>query len=65
MYQSHIILLEQQMIVQEITSIKYDCFSLFKLGLLDNGKNHNDDYFGQYWDHSYLTQLLFGLGNKD
>jgi len=30
------------------------------LVLLDYGKNHNHDYFGQYWNHDYLTGLLVG-----
>ncbi len=32
----------------------------YKLGLLDYDKNHNHDYFGQYCNHDYLTQLLAG-----
>ena len=32
-------------------------------GLLDYGKNPNHDYFGQYWDHDYLTQLLIDFVN--
>ncbi len=32
----------------------------WRLGLLDYVKNHNQDYFGQYSDHDYLTRLWVG-----
>ncbi len=32
----------------------------FTVGLLDYDKNHNQDYFGQYCNHDYLTRLLVG-----
>ncbi len=29
--------------------------TMFKIGLLNYGKNHYHDYFGQYLNHVYLT----------
>ncbi len=34
------------------------------VGLLDYGKNHNHDYFGQYCNHDYLKRLLVGHMTK-
>ena len=36
-----------------------------KVGLLDYGKYHTHDYFDQYWDHKYLTQLHFDSWNRN
>lgn len=35
-----------------------------RIRLLSYGKNHNHDYFGQYWDHNDLTQLLTDSANN-
>ncbi len=29
--------------------------------MLTLGKNHTRDYFGEYWDHYYLQQLLIEI----
>ncbi len=30
------------------------------IGLLDYGKNHNHDYFGQYCNHDYFNTIMSG-----
>lgn len=56
------------------TKTKKYCFSSRLKWYLINNKgnqkaawlwkqNLNHNYFGQYWDHNYLTQLLVGFGN--
>ncbi len=35
----------------------------FEVKLLDYSKNHNQDYFDQYWDQDYLSLILVGLAN--